>query len=216
MMKKVIKQRASVLVIIVSFCLSACIPCFAFAAGEDSTGSGITQPLSQADKNTNTLNTLKGRGIPVLRIGDTQIPIRSNGLFNTWALLNLILAIPELIGAFAMIIVTLYRASTTTGKHRCEYQTFDNGDAGNGYIIAEEHTESESLSRSIICTFFAAIIAVISMLLFIIAEDTQTLMVLTDDLSVTTFIFFIFEVVLIVIALRRSTKRTATEMKPNR
>lgn len=231
MLKSKTAKRVSVIVLITALCLCTCLPAFVFADKSDGDGEDQPKPsdwargsighLSQAEKNMNTLNLLKYRGISTIKIGGKEIPLRAGGLDNTWALINLILSVLGLIGAFVMILTMNISSSKKSDKGRYIYQSFYSGDYLRdddlyGGPDADEQPEQREPIAGQFGIALATATAVISILLFVFFEDPQTLMVLTDKLTLPTVIFFVAEVILIIVALMSNTdwhehKETAYE-----
>jgi hypothetical protein len=74
------------------------------------------------------------------------------------------------------------------------------------YRTDSEMQRKESFLRELPYTVLAATAAVVTALLFLVFEEMQRLMVLTDELTFLTFLIFLSEIVLIIIAVTRRKK----------
>jgi hypothetical protein len=168
--------------------------------------------VAETGRNDRALEILKDRGIPMLTFGDREIPLRADGVINTWALANLIMAIIGLICAILVIIHRIY-----TGRNR--NRTYDADDYGiDSVMILDGQHEiplADSDTEGLICTVAASILAALSVLLFVAFENMRDLAVMFDRFSIVIFFILAAEIVLSLIAVSGRYEGAAVEPKIN-
>ncbi|MDR0852405.1 MAG: hypothetical protein LBN36_07905 [Clostridiales Family XIII bacterium] len=132
----------------------------------------------------------------------------ADGTDTCWALGNLILTILNVIGAVLLLLRFIFSARSRNSADRFDYIKI--------YGALDEQPETETHKRELLYTIFATAAAVLSVILFLIFEDIQRLMVLTDRLTVPTIVLLAFEVVMTVLVLTGKTKTGVAEFKSER
>ena len=118
------------------------------------------------------LEQIKEAGIPVITIGDMELPLAHGPGMNRhiWALLNLILAIAGAILAVILVIRVFIRK-----RGESEYSDGD-ADTYDDY----EDEEEEKKKRRFFWIVITIIMGVTGLVVFFLTEDMTKLMVLVD------------------------------------
>ncbi|MDR0874583.1 MAG: hypothetical protein LBN12_00050 [Clostridiales Family XIII bacterium] len=198
------KKRTFAFVMIAALCFSACMTGVVFAGESDEATPRVIAIENEvlktrAELNEDTLKSLKALGIPAWKIGGREIPLRAGGRGDVWALLNLIMAI---LGAIGAIFVIMHRILVRV-RGETVYDYDEN--AADEYGLAERSAapeRQEAKTKGLFCTVLTALAAALSIVLFLLAEDTQTLMVMTDWFTIPTLILLVLQILFASLAER--------------
>jgi hypothetical protein len=155
---------------------------------------------TRTEINADTLEHMKGLGIPMWKIGGKEIPLRSGGMGNVWALLNLLLSILGVVGAVYVIVHRFFVRADQETVYDYDESTADEYGFAEISLVLESQ---ESKTKGLTCTILTAVVAALSVIIFLVVEDTQSLMVLTDRFTIPTLILLILEIVFAFFAERK-------------
>jgi uncharacterized repeat protein (TIGR02543 family) len=126
-----------------------------------------------------------------------------------WALVNLILAI---IGVIAAIIVTLYAMRKRRNEKEDQDKAYDEAQAQNQDRFAseaseenEDDDENERKAKRVLARWLivAAVLAVISVIVFLLTEDWRNPMILVDRWTIVNAIILLLEIIALRLAFRK-------------
>ncbi|MCL1853704.1 MAG: InlB B-repeat-containing protein [Peptococcaceae bacterium] len=128
------------------------------------------------------IEMIKESNVPVISIGNNEIPLVGLPGVMVWALVNLILCVLGVI----LAIITLNRV-----------------------IIKKRQDDDNEKQRKTRKTFLiiTAVLAVAGVILFLLTEDMRNLMVLLDAWTIVSLVIFVAEIIGVVFVFKRSKNK---------
>jgi len=147
-------------------------------------------PIAEETLSQAILNQLIDKGVPILNIGGQQIPLISLTGMSTWALINLILAV---LGVFFTAVTTLrLRSHRKLEAERTAPYSPD---------------KDRQSFRAYAWIVPAIIFSVFGVIIFMLTQNTNSLMVLFDRWTIVNTIAFIAVIITTKLALRQNNDR---------
>jgi uncharacterized repeat protein (TIGR02543 family) len=135
-------------------------------------------PQTPAEKRAETLEQLKEAGVPILKLGNMEIPLVGKNNLPVWALVNLILMLLGLI----LAVVTSIRAAR---------RRKDEGDDEEQRKYREDDEEERDKKVRPIWLIATIVLALAGLLFFLLTEDMDNLMVFFDKWTPISAILFV-------------------------
>ena len=176
------------------------VPDDAIDAEEDDVSYDVTrssvefvgEEKSREEINRETLTMLKDAGVPILILGNMEIPLFGPSWASTWALVNLILSMA---GAILAIVITV-RALLYRKKHGREDDEETELIEGGLQLDEISRTNGKERKKSRMGWFLISVmLAMASVLLFLLTQDIRNLMVLTDVWTIANAVILSAEIV---------------------
>jgi len=146
------------------------------------------------------LQDIKDAGVPILNIGEQEIPFTSNGHPHTWALVNLILAIAGIILAG----VTALRVIAHKRQEREDEETM---------AMTEEERQYKKTRLGWIITAIA--MGAAGIIVFLLTQNMDYLMVLIDHWTIVNAVIFIVEIVGYTFSFKKKKDRSDEDTNIN-
>ena len=140
---------------------------------------GTTDNTAVAGDSSAASRAISDGLVPSTSIGDTDVPLYSKGLFDSWALINLILAVAGGLLALITIIRSMFRKNRRDEEERLETD--------------EENTKYKKTRLWLMIA--SAISAIGGIVLFILTQDITQTMVLVDMWTAVNAVLFAITVV---------------------
>lgn len=161
--------------------------------GNSSNGSGGT--LTPEEEREDTLQELINEGVPILQIGNTQVPLHGGSSRNVWSLFNLIIALIGIGFAAVIIIVSAIRYIRSTGPDSTITQT----------------PLTPEAKRKQLLKWLGVAAGVILPILFLITQNMDHLMVIFDRWSWLVGVIAACEAVLLILSKNKTSEDIGTD-----
>lgn len=164
-----------------------------------SVSSEIPEPendnLTPAERREKTLQQLIEKGVPVLQIGNSSVPLFSRGVSGVWSFFNLLIAVAGMSASLATCILHLL-------KKRNKALGIDAGQETSP-------TEAVPFWQNPIVLLWAGIGAgILLFILFLLTQNMRSLMVVFDKWSWLMGILAAAQTALLIIAHKKSADKT--------
>ena len=168
------------------------------SSNTDGTGGGTAGGGTAADSGSVLSDQAASRAIseglvPSTSIGDTEVPLYSNGLFGSWALLNLILAIAGGLLALAAVIRSL-----VTRRNKDEEEKTD------------EDKKKERKTR-LSWLIASLVFAIGGIVLFLVTQDITKTMVLVDMWTVVNGLLAALTLISLVFVSKKNKQKNTDD-----
>ena len=150
--------------------------------------SASLNPHQLAQLPAEVLEELRGSGVPIIMIGDREVPLFGGGNPYVWSLVNLVLSSIGVL--FAIIIGVRFAA-----QKRREHLEF-----GLIYVAQGDETREK---RRITWLVTAVLMGVAGPVVFFLTQDMSLLMVLLDRWSIVNAVILAVEIVSYLLAFRQ-------------
>ncbi len=129
--------------------------------------------------------------VPSANIGDKEVPLYSNGLFDSWALLNLILCI----GGGLLAIFTVIRAFFRRNREDERLEAND--------------SDGKAKKTRGLWLIATALFAIGGIVIFLLTEDTTTTMALVDNWTIANAFLFAASLISSIFVFKKEKKEDA-------
>ena len=165
--------------------------------GGGGNGTNVTGPTDGGNDDGTTTD-------PTTTVDDTNPPKAAYDE-NRWALLNLIMMILTIITAVLGLVFYIRRRIKAHGQDSPEDDS-ETGDEGDGNGDTEDMETPQQLRRKGLLRALMCVVAVVSLIVFILTEDMTLPMKWVDQWTIWMIIFFLIGAILAIIS-RKVTKQ---------
>ena len=171
-------------------------------AGGGGTPAGTeARPMEDPEAETTGAITLGENGQPeIVVVGDNQVPL-ANAPAGYWALINLIAVIGSVLLSIAMLAVRLLAGSDDEEEEQEEREESETKNS------KDKEEEKERKKRGVLPKVLSILIAIASIIIFLLTEDMSKTMRLADRWTFVMIILLLIEVVTVFFALNTGEEK---------